>query len=59
MTTQTTGTATGTPTLTAAERAALRSLRKQYRENHDLFSTRELARLTFVRWLVRTGRLEP
>jgi hypothetical protein len=35
------------------------ALRARYRESRDLFSAREMARLHFVRWLVRTGRLAP
>jgi len=36
---------------TAAEREALRVLRLQYQQDHDLFSTGERMRLCFVRWL--------
>jgi hypothetical protein len=32
-------------------------LRLRYHEHQDLFSTQELARLRFLRWLVHTGRL--
>ena len=56
MTTQTQ--AAPTPiTFTAAERRALRTLRARYREERDLFSNEELARLRFVRWLVQSDRL--
>ncbi len=33
------------------------ALRHRYHEHQDLFGTQELARLHFLRWLVRTGRL--
>jgi hypothetical protein len=45
--------------LTRAERRALRTLRARYRQGLDLFSVQELARLRFVRWLYRSGRLVP
>ena len=45
-------------TLTAAERRALRSIRKRHSETRDLFSAEELARLQFVKWLTREGHLE-
>jgi hypothetical protein len=41
------------------EEGALCALRARYRESRDLFSTREMARLRFLRWLVHTGRLTP
>ncbi len=40
-----------------AHRQALRTLRARYAQDHDLFSQVELARLRFVRWLYRMGRL--
>lgn len=43
----------------AAERQALRNLRRHYREDRDLFTTAERGHLRFLRWLYRTGRLEP
>ncbi len=45
-------------TFTTQERVALLSLRRQYREGHDLWNARELAQLRFCRWLRRQGRLE-
>jgi hypothetical protein len=45
-------------TLTAAERHALRAVRKRHSETRDLFSPEELARMQFVKWLAREGRLE-
>lgn len=44
---------------THAERQALRALRRRYQQERDLFSAAEHARLRFLRWLVRTGRLMP
>ena len=35
----------------------LTALRDLYQEHHGLFTRHELARLRFVRWLYRTGRL--
>ena len=32
-------------------------LRERYGQARDLFSTREMARLRFVRWLYHSGRL--
>jgi hypothetical protein len=52
-----TGTATLTFTRTQAE--ALRTLRRRYQHDHDLFTAQELARLRFLRWLYLTGRLAP
>jgi hypothetical protein len=40
-----------------AQQQVLRTLRARYAQHHDLFSQAELARLRFVRWLYRTGRL--
>ena len=45
-------------TLTATERRALRTIRARHSETRDLFSTEELARLQFVKWMAREGRLE-
>jgi hypothetical protein len=50
---------TSITTFTAPQRRALHALRTRYRQDRDLFSTDERARLCFVRWLVRTGRLTP
>ncbi len=41
------------------ERRKLRLLRARYRRDRDLFTAHERARLRFVRWLYRTGRLLP
>ena len=38
---------------------ALRLLRARYLLDRDLISPRERARLGFLRWLYRTGRLTP
>jgi hypothetical protein len=46
-------------TFSTSERRALRALRARYQQNRDLFSTRELAYLRFLRWLYRTGQLVP
>jgi hypothetical protein len=45
-------------TFTVAEWCALFALRTRYRQDHDLFSRRELEHLRFIRWLYRTGRLD-
>ena len=58
MTTQTL-TADTTDMFTTAERRLLTALRDRYREERDLFSHRELARLRFLRWLHNTDRLVP
>jgi hypothetical protein len=42
---------------TEQEARALEALRIRFQEDHDLFGTREWARLRFLRWLVRTDRL--
>lgn len=42
---------------TRREWEALRTLRLRYQEDHDHFSSRERARLRFVRWLRETGRI--
>jgi hypothetical protein len=41
------------------EQLALSRLHVRYERDRDLFSRRELARLSFVRWLYQTGRLLP
>jgi hypothetical protein len=41
------------------ERRALLALQMRYQQGGDLLTTVELARLRFVRWLYRTGRLVP
>ena len=47
------------PTYTPDEWHLMQTLRERYRQDRDLFSVAERARLSFVRWLVRTGRLVP
>jgi hypothetical protein len=42
-----------------ATQQVLCRLRERYRQHHDLFTRQELARLSFVRWLHRTGRVQP
>jgi hypothetical protein len=44
-------------TFTAEEARALEALHIRYQADHDLFSSRELARLRFLRWRAGTGRL--
>jgi hypothetical protein len=44
---------------TSAERRALRTLRTRYHEDRDLFTSGEMARLRFLRWMAHTGRLVP
>jgi hypothetical protein len=44
---------------TTGERRALRALRERYRQERDLFSHHEMARLRFLRWLYQRGRLAP
>jgi hypothetical protein len=44
---------------TAWEWSMLFLLRRRYQQGRDLLDSHELARLSFVRWLVRTGRLDP
>jgi hypothetical protein len=41
------------------ERRKLRLLRARYRRDRDFFTSEERARLAFLRWLYRTGRLVP
>lgn len=43
--------------LTAAEWRALIPLREIYTADYDQFSARDLERLSFIRWLIRRGRL--
>jgi hypothetical protein len=45
------------PAFTPTQRATLRALRARYRASRDVFDSKELARLRFVRWLYQTGRL--
>jgi len=42
-----------------AELDTLRSLRTRYQNTHPLFTDRELARLRFLRWLVRSPGWDP
>jgi hypothetical protein len=58
MTTRT-STAARAATFTRPQWCALRALRKRYQQDRDIFYARERARLRFVRWLYRTGRLVP
>ena len=44
---------------TPSEWQALDTLCQRYRQDHDLFSDRERARLRFLRWLYRSGHLMP
>ncbi len=46
-------------TFAATEREALDRLHSRYQQSGDTLSERELARLRFLRWLYRTGRLVP
>jgi hypothetical protein len=41
------------------EQRALLALRVRYQQGGDQFTSAELARLQFVRWLYRTGQLVP
>jgi hypothetical protein len=41
------------------KRRALLALRMRYQQAGDLFTTAELVRLQFLRWLYRTGQLVP
>jgi hypothetical protein len=41
------------------EQRALHALRMRYQQGGDQFTTAELARLQYVRWLYRTGQLVP
>jgi hypothetical protein len=58
MSASTTGT-TSIPQATPAQQRAFRRLRERYRQDQDLFTRQELARLAFVRWLSQTGRVRP
>ena len=58
MTTQT-STAARAATFTRPQWCALRALRARYQQDRDHFNARERARVRFVRWLYRTGRLVP
>ena len=53
------GAHTGATPWSVDERRALLALRMRYQQGRDLFTTVELARLQFVRWLYRTGQLVP
>jgi hypothetical protein len=44
--------------LTAVQTLVWLALRSRYRQDRDLFTSCELAHLRFLRWLVRTGRLD-
>jgi hypothetical protein len=55
----TSATNTTSQPFTASERRTLRALRARYSVDHDRFSTRELERLSFLRWLYQTGRITP
>ena len=54
---------THTPTNTAlatfsrSELQTLHALRERYRQDRDIFTPQELARLRFMRWLARTDQL--
>jgi hypothetical protein len=50
--------ATTEEAVSAVQTRAWQALRNRYREDQDLFTARELAHLRFLRWLVRTGRLD-
>ena len=43
--------------LSPERQQALLRMRACYRQSGDVFSTAELERLRFMRWLYRTGRL--
>ncbi|HEY8284681.1 MAG TPA: hypothetical protein VIJ28_09885 [Chloroflexota bacterium] len=59
MATPTQTTKTSGPVFNARELRTLRDLRARYQQDRDLFTPREAARLRFIRWLVRSGRLIP
>jgi hypothetical protein len=44
---------------TSAEQRGLARLRERYQLDFDLFTREEWRRLSFLRWLAQTGRLEP
>jgi hypothetical protein len=50
-------TVTPAPAFTRAEKRVLSALRRRYSEDRDLFTQQEKARLSFMRWLHRRGRL--
>lgn len=43
---------------TDEEARALEAVRIRFQQDHDMWSGRERAHLSFLRWLVETGRLE-
>jgi hypothetical protein len=45
------------PDFTRDEWQMLQRLHLRYRQDHDLLTAREVARLRFLRWLAVTGRL--
>lgn len=49
---------TGADHFTAMEQAALTVVRERFQQDHDRFTARELAQLSFLRWLVRMGHLD-
>jgi hypothetical protein len=59
MATPTQITQTSGPAFNARELRTLRGLRARYQQDRDLFTTREVARLHFIRWLVQSNRLVP
>jgi hypothetical protein len=54
-----TPTNTATATFSRSELHILHALRERYRQDRDIFTPPELARLRFMRWLARTGHLTP
>lgn len=42
---------------TAEETRALEAVRRRFQQDHDILSQRERRHLSFLRWLVRSGRL--
>ena len=58
MTTQTPTAAPAIP-FTHGEIRALRRMRRQYRQDRDLLSEQERARLRFYRWLYQSGHWVP
>lgn len=51
--------ATVAPLYTAVEWQLLTALRELYERDRDLLLSEERTRLSFIRWLVRTGQLTP
>lgn len=43
---------------TEEETRALEAVRLRFEQDHDVLSARERAHLSFLRWLVRSGRLD-